>query len=69
MGTIKVTEHLLRQLEAQGYQVKRKRNLERKTFVVDRDILEAFLKAREKAGVKLQDAVSEALKDWTDKKR
>lgn len=69
MGKLKVTEQLLKQLEAEGYSVKRKADLERKTFLVEKEALKEFLKAREKAGIKIQDAVTEALSDWTKKRR
>jgi hypothetical protein len=62
-------EQLVKAAMELGYQLKKVRELERKTFVVEKDTLMAFLEAREKAGVKMQDAVTEALADWTKKKR
>jgi hypothetical protein len=65
----KITPEVLKQLEAEGYKVTKRANWERKTFVVESEVLQAFIDARAKYKVKLQDAATEALRDWTAKKK
>lgn len=65
---MKITKSLLKQLEAQGYEVREKKEWVRKTFVVERSILEQFMKARALSGMKMQDAVTDALAQWAEKK-
>jgi len=62
---IKITPELLKQIEREGYQVTRKaEDMVRKTFVVDRELLTDFVKVRSKLGLKVQDAVDQALREW-----
>jgi hypothetical protein len=64
-----VTPELIKHLEARGYEIKAVRKLTRKTFVIDDDALALFLEVRKQSGLSMQDAASEALKDWAEKRR
>lgn len=66
---IHVTPELIKQLEREGFEVKRKVRLVRKTFVVDEDVLADFMEVRGQRNVKIQDAVNEALRYWADRNR
>lgn len=67
MAKLKVTPGLLRQLEKEGFVIKRKSKLVRRTMVVDEESLTEFMKVRAKLGLKVQDAMSEALSEWTQR--
>lgn len=59
----------LRMLQEAGYKVKPPRRYKRKTFVVDLDVLEAFIEEQKRADVTISAAVNEALRLWTEAKR
>lgn len=69
MAKLKVTPELLKKLEKEGFVVKRKVKLVRRTVVIDEAILQDFMKVRAKLGIKVQDAMSEALEEWTSRNR
>jgi hypothetical protein len=67
MAKIKAAKSLIKQLETQGYQVKVKKKLAKKTFIIEAEALLLFLKERERLGLKIQDAATQALTEWAEK--
>ena len=66
---LQITPELLRQLEKEGYQVKRKTTFVRKTFLVEAPILDEFLKVRARLDIKVQDAINAAIHEWTERNK
>jgi hypothetical protein len=69
MKKLKVTEGLIKQLEAQVFEVKEKRKKTLKTFLIDDEALALFLEVRKQVGMRIQDAASEAFREWAEKRR
>lgn len=59
----------LRTLEKLGYKVKLSKPTVKKTFEVEVELLERFSEVQRKSGIKIKDAIGEALEDWCRKKR
>ena len=57
----------IKALEKLGYNVKLSKPSTKKTFEVETDLLERFTKAQKVSGLKMKQAVSEALGDWVIK--
>jgi hypothetical protein len=57
----------IEKLRKEGFEVSRKGEYLTRTFRVECQVLETFLSLHEKLGIKLQDAVTEALHLWCDK--
>jgi hypothetical protein len=63
------TEELIKRLEAEGFKVTKKADqFERHTFQIDREVLEEFFRVQKQLGIKVMDAIDQALRDWIKKK-
>ena len=59
---------LIKQLEAEGYKVKKTVPTVKKTFEVEEKVIEQFMDAVDKRDMKVKDAINDALNDWIKKK-
>lgn len=60
----RITPELLEQLEKEGYEIRLKGTFVRKTFVVEKSLLEEFMRCRARLGIKVQEALDMALREW-----
>jgi hypothetical protein len=56
-------------LKERGLSIKQKVNITHKTFIVDTVVLTEFLKVARLKGMKIKDAVGEAMQDFVDKQK
>lgn len=56
-------------LEKLGYTVKLSKPSVKKTFEIEIELLEVFLETQKRSGMKIKEAVHEALTDWVKKRR
>lgn len=59
---------LIKELEKQGYKVKRDMKTKKHTFEVEEDNLNLFFEAAERHDLKIKEAINEALSDWIKKR-
>lgn len=61
----KNVESLIKQLEAEGYTVKRDpSSYTLHSFQIDKDVLARFFEVQRERGLKVREAMDEALRDW-----
>jgi hypothetical protein len=60
--------YLIKQLEVEGYKVKKTVPTTKKTFEVEVALIEEFMNIVDKRGLKVKDAIDEALKNWIKKR-
>lgn len=60
---------LIKQLEAEGYKVKKAVPTIKKTFEIEEKVIEQFMVNVDKRGLKVKDAINDALSDWIKKRK
>ena len=69
MATPEEIERMRRELESIGYKVRKPSSAYvKKSFEVERDILKRFMDEIEQRGLKMKDAINQALTLWLDSK-
>lgn len=62
-------EDLIRKLDEMGYKVTKKADrYERKTFVIEKELVAKFSEVQKRLDRKVQDCIAEAIRDWVKKK-
>lgn len=70
MSNLKQKERdALKTLKSLGYNVSLSKPTTKKTFEVEIDTLDEFLKIQKGSGLKVKEAIQEALSDWVKKRK
>lgn len=67
MATKHKIKDAVKALEAAGYVVKRKAQFAKKTFEVEKNTLVRFVQCQQTLGIRMKDAISQALEEWVEK--